>query len=123
MMRKTALLVLGFFALVSCNDAHKIVSSGKESAANEPPTFALYQNYPNPFYGQTSIPFDLNSAMRVRLKVMTEDWQEAATLLDARRSAGTYRIIFQAKDLPAGNYYYTMEAQGTILTREMKILK
>ncbi|MDL1878742.1 hypothetical protein DCC62_14785 [candidate division KSB1 bacterium] len=123
MMRKTVLLVLGFFALASCNDTHKIVSSGKESAPNEPLAFGLEQNYPNPFYGQTSILFSLNSAMRVRLKVMTEDWQEAATLLDARQPAGQYRIVFQAKDLPAGNYYYTMEAQGTILTREMKILK
>lgn len=123
MIRKTVLLVLVSFALVSCNDAHKIVSNGKESASNEPLAFALYQNYPNPFYGATDIHFKLEAGMRVRLKVMTEDWQEAATLLDARQPAGQYRIVFQAKDLPAGNYYYTMEARGTILTRELKILK
>jgi len=124
------LFLLLFFTAVSCKEETVVVSlvkDGEESNEGVIP-FRLEQNFPNPFNPSTSIGFGLGKETRLKINVFTEDWELVAKLLDETKTAGTYRIEFdglndKGKSLPSGNYYYTLEGDGLVLTRQMTLLK
>ncbi len=89
----------------------------------EPAEFELEQNFPNPFNPETVIRFSTLRTERVRLAVFDALGKEVAVLLDELRSAGSYQVIFNASELPAGNYFCRMEAGGNIIVRKMTLLK
>ena len=124
------LFLLLFFTAVSCKEETVVVSLVKDGEeANEGVIpFRLEQNFPNPFNPSTSIGFGLGKEIRLKINVFTEDWELVAKLLDETKTAGTYRIEFdglndKGKSLPSGNYYYTLEGDGLVLTRQMTLLK
>jgi hypothetical protein len=88
-----------------------------------PEKFALYQNYPNPFNPTTIISFDLPMSSRVKITVYNILGQRVATLLDARMDAGTHRVIFDAKILASGVYFYILKAGDFSSARKMVLLK
>jgi hypothetical protein len=49
--------------------------------------------------------------------------QEVARLVDDQQEAGRYNVPFNANDLSAGIYLYTIEAGSYIATRRMTLLK
>jgi hypothetical protein len=75
-----------------------------------PTGYALNQNYPNPFNPSTNIEYDVPVESHVRVVVYSILGQEIATLVNSTRQAGRYTIQFPAMNLPAGVYFYTMEA-------------
>jgi parallel beta-helix repeat protein len=83
----------------------------------------LSQNYPNPFRGKTQISFTLPKAATVWLSVYDINGREVARLLKARKPAGTYRLTFDAANLPAGTYYYRLQAGGNVQVKKMILLK
>jgi hypothetical protein len=127
---KRMIIVLAMLSLcaanLSCGDEGQILAGVKDSKKlddGSPVPFLLYQNYPNPFNPSTQIRFQMPQSMQVRLKVFTDDWHEVETLLDERLSAGVHQVIFNAKDLASGEYYYTMEALDVTEIRKMKLIK
>ncbi len=114
------------FSIQSCSDEDNIAASlqgTREQSEGELAPFLLEQNYPNPFNPSTAIFFNLSQSMRVSLKVYTEDWQEVQTILDGQFTGGPHRVTFNAKDLPSGEYYYTLEGGGYTQIRKMKLVK
>lgn len=94
--------------------------------------FRLYQNYPNPFNPSTKIKFsvpavkDANlaaSSTNVTLTVYDLLGRKVATLLNERKSAGTYEVEFNADDLPTGIYFYKLSAGKFRVTKKMILLK
>jgi hypothetical protein len=75
-----------------------------------PTGYALNQNYPNPFNPSTNIEYDVPVESHVRVTVYSILGQEIATLVNSTRQAGRYTIQFPAMNLPAGVYFYKMEA-------------
>ena len=69
-----------------------------------PSSFVMHQNYPNPFNPTTSIGFEVREKRHVDLKVFNTTGREVATLVDEVKSAGKYRVVFDASGLPAGMY-------------------
>ena len=50
--------------------------------------------------------------------------QEVATLIrDELLPAGTHRVVFDARDLPAGLYLYQLRAGRYVATRKMLLVK
>lgn len=88
--------------------------------------FNLSQNYPNPFNPSTiieyTVPQYLND-LNVQLKVYDLIGQEIATLVDERKSAGKYRIEFNASELTSGIYFYTLKSGKYFTSRKMILLK
>ena len=82
--------------------------------------YALEQNYPNPFNPSTTIQFQIPKTSFVSLKVYDILGNEAATLLNEEKPAGTYEVKFNAANLAAGVYIYKLNAGG--LTRAMKMI-
>ena len=88
-----------------------------------PSEFALEQNFPNPFNPATDIRFALPVASNVRLRVFNVIGQEIAVLADGMHSAGVYTVAFDASQLPAGVYFYRLEAGSFSDIRKMLLLK
>jgi len=83
----------------------------------------LHQNYPNPFNPTTTIKFDLNSDSVVKLNVYNYNGQMVKSLVDGTMNAGIHTVEFDASDLCAGVYYYTMEAGNSVMSNKMVLVK
>jgi hypothetical protein len=86
-------------------------------------TFVLHQNYPNPFNPVTTIGFELAKAGRVSLKIFNLLGQEAATLVDEERSAGSHTVEWDAANFSTGVYVYRLQAGGTVATRKLVLAR
>jgi hypothetical protein len=79
-------------------------------SSNQPSTFHLAQNYPNPFSSITTIPFDLPERTFVSLKVYDITGREVAVLANETLDAGSHSRTFNAEGLPSGTYVARLEA-------------
>ncbi len=105
------------------NTAGFVTSVERDEDAGLPQHFSLFQNYPNPFNPTTEIRFDLNRSGRALLKVYNVLGQLVGTLVDQQLSAGSYKLTFDSKTLPAGVYIYELESNGITEARKMTLLK
>ncbi len=100
-----------------------------EGEPGEPTTFALYQNFPNPFNPSTTIEFEIgpggrsSSSLPVTLAVYDILGREVATLLDQQLGPGRHSVRFDASGLSGGLYTYRLRASGKSLDRIMVYLR
>ena len=92
-----------------------------------PQRFALGQNYPNPFNPSTIIPYQLPTAVQVRLEIFNLLGQRIATLIDEERPAGFHTAQWDATNaagqaVAAGVYLYRLTAGGSSYTRRMVLV-
>ena len=95
----------------------------KKESELTPENFALYQNYPNPFNPTTNIKFDVAKAGVYRLNIYNILGQKVATLLNKKLTPGSYRVTFNAANLPSGVYIYRLEGKNIAITKKMLLLK
>lgn len=88
-----------------------------------PVQYQLSQNFPNPFNPSTVINYSLPKEENVTLKIFNILGQEVKTLVNTIQSAGTYRVSFDANDLSAGVYFYSLQAGEFSLVKKMMLLK
>jgi len=89
-----------------------------------PTEYKLNQNYPNPFNPKTIINFELGITNYVSLKVYDVLGNEVATLVNEKRSAGSYSAQFDGSNIPSGIYFYRLEVDGNMIdTKRMVLLK
>ena len=86
-------------------------------------TYALRQNFPNPFNPSTEILFDLPEDAMVLLVVYDVLGREVARLVQEELPAGTHRVRFDAGNLPSGVYFYRIQAGDFHNTHRMTFLK
>jgi hypothetical protein len=97
-----------------------------EEEFSTPENFYLSQNYPNPFNPATKIKFQISSASGgefVKLNVYDVLGNEVATLINEKKSAGTYEVFWNAENIPSGVYLYKLTAGNLIETKKMLLLK
>jgi len=85
--------------------------------------FTLEQNYPNPFKETTTIDFVLEKPSQVVLEVFSIGGEKICTLANEKKSPGKYSVPFNAKDLPAGIYYYRLQTETGTVTKKMTLIK
>jgi hypothetical protein len=89
-----------------------------------PKEFALSQNYPNPFNPSTKIQYTIGNPGLVSLKVYDVLGKEIANLADGQYSSGSYSVDFNATNLSAGMYFYTLTtSNGFSQTKKMLLIK
>ncbi len=92
-------------------------------SAEDPQTYQLYANYPNPFNPTTRISFSIASEEYVRLRVFNSLGEEVAELVNGNLPKGTHTVTFNASDLPSGVYYYSVTAGQFSRTNTMLLMK
>ncbi len=86
--------------------------------------YQLMQNYPNPFNPSTQIKFMLAKSTTISLKVYDVLGKEISVLAEGAYSAGAYSVRFEAQDVSAGMYFYTIRtSEGFVQTKKMLLLK
>lgn len=78
-----------------------------------PTSFALNQNFPNPFNPSTTISFAIAEQSAVTITIYDIMGRTAGTIVDESLQAGYYSIQWRAENLSAGVYFYRIAAQRT----------
>jgi len=85
--------------------------------------YLLSQNYPNPFNPSTMISYSIPENSYVTLKMYDILGNVIADLVNERKEAGNYSVIFNASDLSSGLYIYTLRVNGYSFTKKMILTK
>ncbi|MBK7874060.1 MAG: hypothetical protein IPJ74_27140 [Saprospiraceae bacterium] len=76
--------------------------------------FTLGQNFPNPYYNNTAIPFTLYQASDVLIELWDLSGKKIATLLNEYRGAGEHKIDVNLNSyhLATSDYAYQMQVSN-----------
>ncbi|MGH1363137.1 MAG: T9SS type A sorting domain-containing protein [Calditrichia bacterium] len=90
--------------------------------------FQLKKNYPNPFNGQTLIPFELNRGMSVTLQVFSTTGEKIVTLLEGYKNAGQHEIQWDGRNengivVGSGIYFYKLQGNRQVNYEKMILVK
>ena len=108
------------------------IYSFETTAAGEtvelPKTFAVRQNFPNPFNARTEISFDLPMASDIALSIYDISGRLVASRYYPEMAPGSHTIIWDSNkieghELPSGIYLYKLQAGRNTGTRKMVLLK
>lgn len=104
------------------------IVSVDENVETKPTRFLLGNNYPNPFNPSTTITYSIpklpnQSLVKIRLLVFDTLGRVITTLVDEKKPSGTYSIIFNAKGLASGVYYYSFISESNVITKPMLLIK
>ena len=112
-----------------------IGSPGAAQANLPPPRVELKENYPNPFFPATTIPFTISQEVCARghqpvvsLKIYNTLGQEVATLVDGFQSAGYHSVTWNGRNsagntVSTGIYLYRLSAGEVVRTARMILSK
>lgn len=132
-MKRILLLCLAFLivSVSGCSDKDHILSvyhDDEKLSEGDLVPFLLEQNMPNPFNPETVIGVQVAVTMKLKLAVYTEDWVHVETIHEGplspgEQDIGRYAFTFRPKDIPSGEYYYTLEGGAYTQVRKMKLVK
>ncbi|MCB2204618.1 exo-alpha-sialidase [bacterium] len=86
-------------------------------------SFALDQNFPNPFTEWSNVQFSVPIMSRVRISLHDILGRELLTLLDETRDQGTYTLRINGSQLSAGSYLCRMQTADAVLSRIVTVLE
>ena len=75
--------------------------------------------YPDPFSDVTAIEYELEEDGFVNLTIYNQIGQEVKTLANEQQSAGKYRLEWNAEGIPAGIYFYRVQAGNEVGSGKM----
>ena len=99
------------------------INVGTDENPDQPLTFALTQNYPNPFSQSTTIRYSLPQSMHVRLAVYDVLGREVSLLANGQQTAGIYTLNFNASHLNPGLYFARIELDHLRFTKRMVLIR
>jgi len=100
-----------------------IFSHADVSAGTLENNFTLKQNYPNPFSSMTSISLSLPHEAIITLKVFDQLGNQVSSLASGHYESGTYYFNWDGSHMPAGVYYYRLQAGEYSMTRGLVLEK
>lgn len=88
-----------------------------------PSSSKLHQNYPNPFNPVTNFQIDISENTFVNITIYDILGKIIKTELEEFLKAGTYRVYFNASNLPSGIYFYRLTTNKLTATKKMILMK
>jgi serine protease AprX len=88
-----------------------------------PQSFVLWQNFPNPFNGETTIRYDLPSPTRVTITVYDVLGRRVVVLVNEQKDAGSYFVKWSAPLVSSGVFFYTIRTNDAIETKKMIVVR
>ncbi|UCG51055.1 MAG: S8 family serine peptidase [Candidatus Latescibacterota bacterium] len=109
-------------------DLGDVVTSTEDPVQSLPKTYALHNNYPNPFNPATTIKYELPTASDVRLVIYNIKGQVVRELVRKWQPAGRYTATWDGTNasgdaVASGVYFYRIKAGEYVNTRKMVFLK
>ena len=98
------------------------IMKGPQNATIE--SSALKNNvsvYPNPFPVHTTIQFKISAPGKVSIKIVDIQGRVVSTVFEGDRPAGTYHLLFNGNQLPAGLYLCRMQVNDQVLQQKVII--
>lgn len=91
-------------------------------------TYALYQNFPNPFNPETNIGYTWNKSGSVTLKIYDVNGQEVRSLVNEIQSVGSHSVGWDGynnigQPVASGIYIYRIETADFTSTRKMILMR
>lgn len=83
----------------------------------------LIDNYPNPFNSQTTILYSLKNEGNVKIVVYDVLGNELQTLVNEKKVAGSYEIIYSPSKLNSGIYFITLQSDYYFTTKKVILMK
>lgn len=99
--------------VVAVNETNKIFIKG----------YQLFDNYPNPFNPSTTIKFNLRTAGMAAVKIYDVLGREIKTILDGYLEAGPHSLLFDARGLTSGIYFYKFTSGSYSAIKKMILIK
>jgi hypothetical protein len=94
-----------------------LVTDVESMEAGEIPRF---QNYPNPFTGETTLVYSLSRPGNVRITVYDSSGRELKILVNEQKSAGIYEVIWSNPGMKGGVFFSRLETGS--LNRTIKLV-
>jgi endo-1,4-beta-xylanase len=88
-----------------------------------PSTYALEQNFPNPFNPTTSISYSIPTTCKVTLRLFDILGREVQTLVNTVQVPGRYTATLNAQNLATGAYIYRISAGNFSATKKLMLVK
>ncbi len=108
---------------VDFNGNYKYYDLSSEVIIGTPNRFRLNQNYPNPFNPTTKINFELPNSGFITLSIFDISGREVKQLVNETKPAGYYSVVFDAKGLSSGAYFYKLTGDNFSDTKKMVLVK
>ena len=102
---------------------HTLQVGVEDHTPQVPIEFALLQNYPNPFNPQTTISYTLQQPSNVSLSIYNIKGQLVETLVNEVQQSGFHSVVWNAKHISTGIYFYHITAGNFTDTKKCVILK
>ena len=83
----------------------------------------LFQNVPNPTEQSTSVSFQIDEPMFVHLALYNTMGKELLTLVNGNKSPGKHEVKVDCSNLRPGIYLYTLNANGSKITKKMIVAR
>ncbi|HEX9253622.1 MAG TPA: T9SS type A sorting domain-containing protein [Ignavibacteriaceae bacterium] len=112
-----------YYRIVQNNDKIKPQYSGIEKVDyfRDVESIVLGQNYPNPFSDSTTISFYLPEEEEVSFEFFNSNIETVKKIEDVEYPAGKNEIVFNAKNLPPGIYFYRLKRGKFVDVKKMII--
>lgn len=88
-----------------------------------PANFEILSAYPNPFNGEVSVVYSIPINSEVSIKIFDMNGREVAVLHEGLKAAGYHRKVWQASDLPSGQYLCRIHAQDQTRVIKLNLVK
>jgi len=118
---------LGMYKLGIAGDGEEFMI-GPLTVGGNPAAFRLGQNFPNPFRGETMIPYDLPASGQVSLKIFDITGKLVKTLVDGQELAGFHAATWDGRNhagrsVASGIYYYRLSGPERQATMKMLVIE
>jgi len=99
----------------------KTTTVGENGKINRP--FFLAQNYPNPFNPSTNLRYEIANPCLVDLSIYDIAGRKVDVLVNEVQAAGSYEMLWPAKDFSSGLYFASLQSGKNRLIRKMLLIK
>ncbi len=83
----------------------------------------LKQNFPNPFSQNTTISYYISTSTNVKLQIYNVKGELISTLFDEYKLPDDYSVVWNAKNMSSGIYFYKLETDNGSITKKMLIVR
>jgi len=99
------------------------IINGIDIWEEHPKRFILYNAYPNPFNPETNISYTIPNTGFVLLKIYNLLGQEVSILVSKNQKPGTYNVLYDAKGLSSGIYFYRLQFENKVEVKKILLLR